>query len=90
MTLQELEQQVHQLSVAERLSLINTITHSLLAQQSYPLQPEIEPSPKLSQPEKLAIVNQMRGFLARPGEPAPTDEEVDEMLEQRRVEKYLR
>ncbi len=80
MTLQELEQHVHQLSVAERLSLLNTITRSL--------QQEIEPSPRLSQLERLAIVNQMRGFLARPGEPAPTDEDVDAMLEQRRVEKY--
>ncbi|MCY7277182.1 MAG: hypothetical protein LH702_26500 [Phormidesmis sp. CAN_BIN44] len=80
MTLQELEQHVHQLSVAERLSLLNTITRSL--------QQEIDPSPRLSQLERLAIVNQMHGFLARPGEPAPTDEDVDAMLERRRVEKY--
>jgi len=82
MTLQEIEQQVYQLTIAERLSLLNTITRSL--------QQEIEPSPKLTQNEKLAIVNQMRGFLARPSEPAPTDEEVEAMLEQRRVEKYLK
>ncbi|MBW4442944.1 MAG: hypothetical protein KME10_17235 [Plectolyngbya sp. WJT66-NPBG17] len=81
MTLQELEQQVHQLSVAERLSLLNTITRSL--------QQEIDPPSKSTPQEKLAIVNQMRGFLARPGEPAPTDEEVEAVLDQRRVEKYL-
>lgn len=81
MTLQEIEQQVYRLSVAERLSLLNTITKSL--------QQEIEPASQLSQQEKLAVVNQMRGFLARPEEPVPTDEEVEAMLEQRRVEKYL-
>ncbi|MER3432172.1 MAG: hypothetical protein C4288_01755 [Leptolyngbya sp. ERB_1_1] len=81
MTLQELEQQVYQLSVSERLSLLNTITRSL--------QEDIVPPSKSTPQEKLAIVNQMRGFLACPGESAPTDEEVAAMLEQRRVEKYL-
>lgn len=82
MTLQEIEQQVYQLTIAERLSLLNTITRSL--------QQEIEPSLKLPPNQKLEIVNQMRGFLARPGQPAPTDEEVEAMLEQRLVEKYLK
>lgn len=81
MTLQELEQQIHQLSVAERLSLLNTITRSL--------QQDIASPPPLSRLERLAIVDQMRGFLARSGEPAPTDEEIAAMLDQRRVEKYL-
>lgn len=81
MTLRELEQQIYQLSIAERLSLLNTITRSL--------QQDIDPPSKSTTQEKRAIVNQMRGFLASPGEPAPTDEEVEAMLEQRRVEKYL-
>lgn len=81
MTLQEIEQQVHHLSIAERLSLLNTITRSL--------QQEIEPAQTLSQQEKLAIVAQMRGFLSRPGESAPTDDEINALLEQRRIEKYL-
>jgi hypothetical protein len=81
MTLRELEQQVHQLSVADRLSLLNTITQSL--------QQDIAPPSESTQQEKLAIVDQMQGFLARPGELAPTDAEIKAMLEQRRVEKYL-
>jgi hypothetical protein len=81
MTLQEIEQRVYQLSISERLSLLNTITRSL--------QQDIEPAQNVTQQEKLAIVNQMRGFLSRPGEPVPTDAEIDALLEQRRIEKYL-
>lgn len=81
MTLQELEQHVHQLSVAERLSLLNTITRSL----QYDLaQPQEHP-----QQTKRALVEKLRGCLKQPGKPAPTDAEIDAMREQRLVEKYL-
>jgi hypothetical protein len=81
MTLEELEQQVHQLSVAERLSLLNTITRSL--------QTDLTQPQKSTQPNKRELVEQLRGCLKRPGEPAPTGAEIDAMREQRLVEKYL-
>ncbi|MBW4420685.1 MAG: hypothetical protein KME13_15855 [Myxacorys californica WJT36-NPBG1] len=81
MTLQELEQQVQQLSIAERLSLLNTITQSL--------QHDIAQPQALTQPDKRTLVEQLRGCLKQPGEPAPTDAEIDAMREQRLVEKYL-
>jgi hypothetical protein len=82
MTLQEIEQQVYQLTITERLSLLNTITRSL---QRDIIQPK-----NSAQVDKLALVEQLRGCLKRPGEPAPTDEEIEAMREQRLVEKYLR
>lgn len=82
MTLQELEQQIHQLSIAERLSLLSTITRSL--------QKDLTQPQNQTQPDKRVLVEQLRGCLKRPGEPAPTDEEIDAMREQRLVEKYLR
>jgi hypothetical protein len=82
MTLQEIEQQVYQLTIGERLSLLNTITRSL---QQDMIQPQ-----NRAQADKLALVEQLRGCLKRPGEAAPTDEEIEAMREQRLVEKYLR
>ncbi|GAP97375.1 hypothetical protein [Leptolyngbya sp. NIES-2104] len=79
MTLQEIEQKVYQLSVSERLSLLNTITRSL--QQDLTQRP--------MQPDKRALVEQLRGCLKRSGEPAPTDADIATMREERLVEKYL-
>lgn len=42
-----------------------------------------------TQPEKSDAINRMRGLL-KTLEPAPTDEEVEKMLEERRVKKYLK
>jgi len=81
MTLQELEQHVHQLSVAERLSLLNTITRSL--------QHDLAQPQDHTQQTKRALVEQLRGCLKQPGKPAPTDAKIDAMREQRLVEKYL-
>ena len=79
MTLQELEQQVHQLSISERLSLLNSITRSLQRDLAQPHAPS----------DKRKLVEQLRGCLKQPGEPAPTDEEIDAMREERLVKKYL-
>ncbi|BAU13489.1 hypothetical protein LEP3755_40280 [Leptolyngbya sp. NIES-3755] len=81
MTLKELEQQVHQLSISERLSLLNTITRSLQQDLTHPEKP--------AQLHKRALVEQLQGCLKRPGKPTPTDEEIDAMREERLVEKYL-
>jgi hypothetical protein len=40
------------------------------------------------QPDKPNVVGRMRGLL-KTDQPAPTDEEVEAMLEERLVEKYL-
>ena len=79
MTLQELEQQVHQLSVVDRWSLLNTITRS-------PQHDLAQPQDHV-QPDKRLLVEQLRGCLKQPGECPPTDEEIDAMREERLVKK---
>ncbi len=76
MLLQELKEQAFKLSVSDRLELVNAIMQSL---QNVPT----------SQPDRKTLINQMRGLL-KTDQPPPTDAQVEQMLEQHRVEKYLR
>ena len=82
MTLQELEQHIRHLSVEERLSLLSSITRSL--------QQDIASKPSLNQQARLDLVNQLRGCLKQPGQPVPTDADIEAIREERLVEKYLR
>ncbi|MEH1868644.1 MAG: hypothetical protein V7K69_27115 [Nostoc sp.] len=75
MSLQELKEQARQLPASDRLELVRAIIESL---QDVPTQP----------PERSRIIKQMKGLL-KTDKPAPTDEQVEFMLEERRVEKYL-
>jgi len=75
MSLQELQEQVLRLSVSDRLALMSAIVTSL--------QTTLTP-----QAGKKLLINQMRGFLKTEQAP-PTDAEVESMLEERLVEKYL-
>ncbi len=75
MLLQELKEQVFKLSPSDRLALVSAIIESL---QDTPI----------SQPERSDAIRRMRGLLRTDG-PAPTDEEVATMLQERRVDKYL-
>jgi hypothetical protein len=75
MSLQEVKQQVVKLSVRERLSLVSFIIESLPELMSYTA-------------ERSRAIEQMRGLL-KTDKPAPTDEEVKAMLEERRIDKYL-
>lgn len=75
MSLQELKKQVFKLSVSERLSLINAIIESL---QEIPIFTS----------NRSQAIGRMRGLL-KTDKPAPTDEEIAVMLEERRLEKYL-
>ncbi|MBF2017553.1 MAG: hypothetical protein IGS23_20580 [Rivularia sp. T60_A2020_040] len=72
---QELKAQIFKLPPSDRLALISAIVESL---QDNPLK----------QPERTGAIRRMRGLL-KTEQPAPTDEEVAAMLEERRVEKYL-
>jgi hypothetical protein len=72
---QDLKAQVFKLPPSDRLALISAIVESL------------QESP-VSQSERSAAIRRMRGLL-KTDRPAPTDEEVAAMLEERRVEKYL-
>lgn len=72
---QELKAQIFKLPPSERLALISAIVESL---QGTPV----------TQPERSSAIRRMRGLL-KTDQPAPTDEEVATMLEERRVEKYL-
>jgi len=72
---QELKAQIFKLPPSDRLALISVIVESL------------QESP-VSKSDRSAAIRRMRGLL-KTDRPAPTDEEVAAMLEERRVEKYL-
>ncbi|HCF29884.1 MAG TPA: hypothetical protein DEV81_22390 [Cyanobacteria bacterium UBA11049] len=76
MSLQELRKQVLELSVSDRLALMKAIVTSL--------ERELRPRPDVK-----GAVQRMRG-LAKTDAPPPTDAEVEAMLEERLVEKYLK
>ncbi|MBK1990079.1 hypothetical protein A0J48_021545 [Sphaerospermopsis aphanizomenoides BCCUSP55] len=75
MSLQELKEQAFQLPESDRLELVRAIIESL----------QNQPSQKF---ERTRIIQQMKGLL-KTNQPAPTDEQVNAMLEEHRVEKYL-
>ena len=75
MSLSEVKQQAIKLSVRERLSLVSFLIQSL-------------PESEKSGTERSQAIERMRGLL-KMDKPAPTDEEVNSMLEERRLEKYL-
>ncbi|MUG92334.1 hypothetical protein F7734_07640 [Scytonema sp. UIC 10036] len=75
MVLQELKEQARKLSVSDRLELIRALVESLQ-------------DTSRQQPERTRIIKQMKGLL-KTDQPAPTDEQVEAMLEERRVEKYI-
>ncbi len=76
MSLQELKEQAFKLSVSDRLALVNAIIQSL--------QDTLNP-----QPNRKTLINQMRGLLKTEQQP-PTDAQIEAILEERRVEKYLK
>jgi hypothetical protein len=71
----EIKEQVFKLSPSDRLALVCAIIESLQGTT-------------FSQPDLSGAIRRMRGLL-KTDQPAPTDEEVSAMLDQRRVEKYL-
>ncbi|MBD1834143.1 hypothetical protein H6F61_15945 [Cyanobacteria bacterium FACHB-472] len=76
MSLQELKNQAYKLSVSDRLDLVNAIVESLRR--------ELRPRPNLE-----GVVERMMG-VAKTDQSPPTDAEVEAMLEERLVEKYLK
>jgi len=72
---QELKAQVFKLPPSDRLALIAVIVESL--QET-----------TVAQPDRSGAIRRMRGLL-KTEQPAPSDEEVAAMLEERRVERYL-
>ena len=75
MGLQQLKAEAVKLSPQERLELVSAIVESLR-------------NTAVSQSERSAAIKRMRGLLTIGG-PAPTDEEVANMLEEKRLEKYI-
>ena len=75
MLLPELKAQVFKLPPSDRLALMTAIIESLQ-------------DTLVSQPERSSAIQRMRGLL-KTSNPAPTDQEVAAMLEERRMEKYL-
>lgn len=75
MLLREVKEQVFKLPPRDRLALISAIIESL--QETV-----------ISQPDRSGAIQRMRGLL-KTDQPAPTDEEVAAILDERRVEKYL-
>jgi hypothetical protein len=75
MLLPEVKEQVFKLPPSDRLALVSAIIESLQEQ----------PVPRA---DRSGAIQRMRGLL-KTDQPAPTDEEVAAMLDERRVEKYL-
>lgn len=75
MLLQEIKAQIFKLPPSDRLALISAIVESLQ-------------DTAVAQPDRSSAIRRMRGLL-KAEQPAPTDEEVAVMLEERRAEKYL-
>lgn len=84
MALQELKEQAFKLSPGDRLALVNAIMESL---QDTPIFPVDSPAEILQKRSKA--IQRLRGVL-RTDQPTPTDIEVEAMLEERRMDKYLR
>lgn len=74
---QELYKEALQLSVSDRLALVEAIVRSL----SNELRPR--------QPIPEGVLERLRGSL-KTDAPAPTDEEIEAILEQRLEEKHLK
>jgi hypothetical protein len=72
---QELKAQVFKLSPSDRLALIAMIVESLQEKT-------------ITQSDRSGAIQRMRGLL-KTEQPAPTDQEVAAMLEERRMERYL-
>lgn len=98
MSIEEVQEQIVKLSVSDRLTLVNLIVRSLQndlnepLSQTEPIEPTSAYIPDSSVRGKLRadrslLISQMRGFL-KTDKPAPTDAEVQAMLEKRREEKY--
>lgn len=86
MTFQELKELSIKLSINECLALVNLIVQSL--------QSELVSVPLSDVPDgnhvKLSVgqaVDQIRGLL-KTDQPTPTDDEVQTMLEERRIKKF--
>lgn len=76
MTLQKLQQAIYQLSSEDQFALLESLVQALKVKQQAPT-------------DRHKLVNQLRGCLKRPGQPTPSDADIDSMREQRLVEKYL-
>lgn len=74
MLLQELKEEAFKLSPRDRFALVSAIIDSLQ-------------NTAVNQAERSSAIQQMRGLL-KTDQPAPTDEEVEGMLEEERMEKY--
>ncbi|GAB4469884.1 MAG: hypothetical protein OHK0037_28320 [Elainellaceae cyanobacterium] len=75
MVSQELKAQILKLPPSDRLALVSAIIESL---QNTPV----------ARPERSGAIQRMRGLL-KTDQPAPTDQEVAEMLKARRLEKFV-
>ena len=73
MLLQEVKEQIFKLPPKDRLALMSAIIESL--QETV-----------ISQPDRAGAIQRMRGLL-KTDQPAPTDEEVAVMLDERRVKR---
>lgn len=71
MLLQELKEKIYKLSPSDRLTLVSVIIESLQ-------------DTAISQSDRSAAINRMRGLLKK-DQPTPTDDEVAVMLEERRA-----
>jgi ribosomal protein L7/L12 len=95
MTRQQFLEEIKQLSIAERVALIEAITRSL--REDLEARPEVTAAAAQTEPQRtdiqeagqngLSLSQRLRGVIKFEGEP-PTDEEVKEMYTDYLAEKY--
>ncbi|MBD1851854.1 hypothetical protein [Leptolyngbya sp. FACHB-711] len=98
MSLQEVQELALQLSASDRRTLLQFITESLEDVPEHPNDSSASLAPiealvrstasTKSQARRAAAIRQMGGLL-KTDQPTPTDAEVQKLLEERRIEKYL-
>jgi hypothetical protein len=83
MLLKELQEQVFKLPQNDQLALVSAIMVFLQEKSR-----SVDSEQKSLVSKRSNAIEQMEGLL-KTAQPAPTDEEVTVMLEERRMEKYL-
>jgi hypothetical protein len=84
-TFQAMEASVGQLTIAERLMLIDVITRSLRTD----LEPAVVSTSLPNVESQRILVDRLRGCLHQPGKAVLTDEGVNRLREQRLIDRYL-
>ncbi len=86
MTFQDMVSEIGQLTLQERLLLLEALTQSLKEELSPPVSPPLEHGQRVPQTKGSSLMR-VRG-MAKPDGPPPTDEEVQNWIADYLIEKH--